>query len=181
MTVWGRTTAALVVLGLFAAACTSTEAAGEPQASNDPHGVAIQFVLDRGHAEDRDLVFVVEPAPEMWDQWCSLEGDFVPCRALQAMTIDLAAPFPPDVAAEIEAVLVPRDVEFIDDRSTVILPLAVTPPEVEDDAGLLSFGRAIEVDGKIYLPLDAIGEGWLFELTPTEQGWEIDVLAQWIG
>lgn len=181
MTTLGRTTAALIVLGLFAAACMSATGAGEPQTPTEPHGVAIEFVLDRGHAEDRDLVFVVEPASEMWDQWCGLEGDFVPCRALRAMTIDLAAPFPPDVADEIGAVLAPRDVEFIDDRSTVILPLAGTVPEIKNDAGLLSFGRAIQVDGKIYLPLDAVGEGWLFELTPTEQGWEIDIVAQWIA
>lgn len=181
MTMLGRATAALVVLGLFAAACTSTRAAGEPQPPTDPHGVTIQFALDRGHAEDPDLVFVVEPAPEMWDQWCGFEGDFVPCRALQAMTIDLAAPFPADVAAEIEAALAPREVEFIDDRSTVVVSPAVVPPEIEDDAGLLSFGRAIEVDGRIYLPLDAIGEGWLFELTPTDHGWDIDIVAQWIA
>lgn len=164
----GKTAAAAVAIGLFFAACAGNTA-GEAQAAG-PHAVAVDFALDRGHGEANSLVYVAEPTPEMWDQWCGFEADLDPCRALQAMTIDLAAPFPADVATEIESALAPRDVEFIDDPGSAL-----------EDAGLLSFGRAIEVDGKIYLPVDAVLEGWLFELTPTDQGWDIDVLAQWIA
>jgi len=171
----------LVACGLLAATCASSDAADEPHSPTGPHGVAVRFALDRGHAEHNDLVWVVEPTPELWDQWCGAEGDFVPCRALQAMTIDLGAPFPSDVAREIQASLAPRDVEFIDDGASVFLPPAVYPPAIKDGGALLSFGRAIEVDGKIYLPIDALGEGWLFELTPTDQGWDLDVLVTWIA
>jgi len=171
----------LVALWVLGAGCASTGATEESKDPNGPHAAVVEFALDRGHGEDTDLVWVVEPAPGLWDQWCGREGDFIPCHALQAMTIDLAAPFPADVATEIEAAFAPRDVEFVADRSDVILPPAVYPPEVKDGGGFLAFGRSIEVDGKIYLPVDGLGEGWLFELTPTAAGWDVDLLATWIA
>ena len=54
---------------------------------------------------------------------------------------------------------------------------------IQNDAGLLTFGVLIEADGKVYLPVDAHGEGWLFELTPSETdntGWEITPIAAYI-
>lgn len=171
--------AAAVAFLLAVAGCATSQ--DESETVVGPHATAVQFALDRGHGEDNDLVFVVEPDPQLWDQWCGREGDFVPCHALQAMTIDLGAPFPFEVRTEIEAALAPRDVEFIDDGSTVFLPPAVIPPVIKDGGALLAFGRAIEVDGKIYLPVDGIGEGWLFELTPTEDGWDLDVVVTWIA
>jgi len=173
-----RTITIIVAFWLLAAGCANTEVGDGP---NGPHAAAVEFSLDRGHGEEDDLVWVVEPAPELWDQWCGPEGDFIPCHALQAMTIDLGAPFPADVVAEIEVAFAPRRVEFIDDGNEVILPLAVYPPEVKDGGGFLAFGRSIDVDGTIYLPVDGLGEGWLFELTPTAEGWDIDVLATWIA
>jgi len=170
---------AVVVFVLAVAGCATSQ--DESETIVGPHATAVQFAVDRGHSEDNDLVFVVEPDPGMWDQWCTGEGDFVPCHALQAMTIDLGAPFPSDVRNEIEGALAPRDVEFVDDRSTVVLPPAVYPPLIKDGGALLSFGRAIEADGKIYLPVDGIGEGWLLELTPAANGWALDVVVTWIA
>jgi hypothetical protein len=170
----------LVAFWVLGAGCTSTGAAEEFRGPIGPHAVVVEFAVDRGHGEDTDLVWVVEPAPGLWDQWCGREGDFVPCHALQAMTIDLGARFPSDVATEIEAAFAPRRVEFVADASDVILPPALYP-EVKDGGGFLAFGRSIDVDDKIYLPVDGLGEGWLFELTPTAEGWDLDVLVTWMA
>ncbi len=176
-----RMMSVLVALWVLGAGCASTGAAEESKGPTGPHAAVVGFALDRGHGEDTDLVFVVEPAPERWDRWCGGEGDFIPCHALQAMTIDLGTPFPADIAAEIEAAFAPRDVEFVDDGADILLPLTGSVAEAKDGGGFLAFGRAIEVDGNIYLPVDGLGEGWLFELTPTAPGWDVDLLATWIA
>ncbi len=168
-----------IALGLLVSIAACSASPGEPQPVAGPHAEAVRHALDQ--SEDKELVYVVEPRPAVWDQWCGVEADLAPCRALEAMTIDLAAPFPADVAEQIVGAIAPARVDFVTDRSEVVLPLAVVPPEIKDDAGLLSFGRAITVDGNVYIPVDAIGRGWLFELIPTDHGWELDVLATWMA
>ena len=68
------------------------------------------------------------------------------------------------------------------ERADIAAAVAPAPVEFVGDApGVLTFGRAIEIDGVIYLPLDGQGKGWLFEASRTGDGWEINPLAEWIG
>lgn len=79
----------------------------------------------------------------------------------------------------------PSTVEFIEDRDSVIEPfgegMMVAP--IKNDAGLLTIGVLIESEGKVYIAVDAHGQGWLFELTPTDAGggaWDVQPIAEYI-
>jgi hypothetical protein len=173
--------ALLLGLGVVALLGGCANLSGEDAQGHGAHAEAIFFVLGNTDLPSKEIVYVAEPDPPVWDRWCAFESELEPCRALESMLIDLDAPFPADVAADIEFALAPAVVEFVEDRSTVVLPSAVVPPAIANDGGLLSFGRAITVHGKIFIPVDGIGAGWLFELTPSDAGWRLDVLATWIA
>ena len=181
---------AAVALGVLMTACGAAEIVQEPVPSTiedttpypGVHAAAIEYAIGQGQLANGNLAYVAEPRPEAWDQWCAFDADVAPCRALQAMTIDLSAPFDAATRAEIEAAVEPASVEYIDDPATVILPLPqgeMLAP-IRNDAGLLAFGRAIDVDGIVYLPLEAHGHGWLLEATPAGDRWSLDVIAQWM-
>jgi hypothetical protein len=158
---------------------------------------AIQFVLDEsgGGLESKDLVYVAGPSTELWGQWCGFDTgepgeephDEVPsaCHVLDATSFDLPAIYQGETAAEIEDALAPIPVEFTDNPDAVIgtLDEGMMIAPIEGDAGLLTIGVVIEADGKAYVPVDAHGEGWLFELTPSSDGdgdWDIQPIASYI-
>ena len=180
----------ILALGVLVTACGAAEVGDEPvpETIDDPtpypgvHAAVIEFAMGHGQLVRGDLVYVAEPRPEAWDQWCAFDAELAPCRALQAMTIDLSAPFDGATRDEIETAVSPFRVEYIDDPASVILPLPqgeMLAP-IRNGAGLLAFGRAIEVDGTVYMSLDAHGTGWLLQATPTGDGWEIETIAQWV-
>jgi len=182
-----------VALSLVLAACaaggidegapTVPESEEEPMSTTGVHAAAIEYAMGQGQAVVGDLAYVAGPLPETWDRWCGFESDQVPCLALQAMTIDLAAPFDEAARAEIEGALAPMMAEFIEDPESVIEPMeqSMMVAPIKNDAALLVFGRPIWADDKVYLPLDGHGKGWLLEATPTDDGWEISPLALWIA
>lgn len=176
-------------------AIDTTTTAGQREGTTGTDNVlatAIRYVLDETDLESKDLVYVAGPSTELWDQWCDFDTgepgeeplDAVPaaCDVLDSTTFDLPATYEDDAAAEISEALSPAAVEFVDDPNSVIgtLDEGMMIAPIENDAGLLSFGVMIEADGKFYLPVDAHGEGWLFELTTTSTGentWNIRPLA----
>lgn len=89
-------------------------------------------------------------------------------------------------------VMVSKLPEFEESRAFIEDPESVTEPleegmmvaPVKNNAGLLIFGLMIEADGKVYLPADAHGEGWLFELTPNQPqdgAWTVEPIASYIA
>lgn len=195
-----RRLALLVVVAVVLASCTSGEAEFEGEGL-DLAGVkaaAIRYVLENSNAlSGKDLVYVAGPSLEPWEQWCNFDigepdvevgADNPPaCDVLHATSFDLPIVYPAgsDSANEIETALSPVEIEFIEDRESVVEPfgegMMIAP--IQNDAGLLTFGVLIEADGKVYLPVDVHGEGWLFELTPSETdntGWEITPIAAYI-
>lgn len=199
-----RRSLALIFLAALAAACNTTAYPDTTKGPADTTGTmnvlstAIRSVLDESGAnlETKDLVYVVGPSTELWDQWCGFDTgepgeephDEVPsaCGVLDSTTFDLPATYQGDTATEIENALAPITVEFIEDPDSVIgtLDEGMMIAPIEGDAGLLTFGVIIEADGKAYLPVDAHGEGWLFELTPSSNGdgtWDIQPIAAYIA
>lgn len=185
----------LVVAVLAIAGCAS----GKVEADNeglDPAGInaaAIQYVLGASGLSQKHLVYVAGPSVELWDSWCHVAtgepGEDVhdenptACGVLDTSSFDLPAVYPAgsDAADEIEGAFSPAEVEFIEDPESVIEPfeegMMIAP--VQNDAGLVTFGVPIEAEGRIYLPTDAHGSGWLFELTPSaaDEGWDLTPIA----
>ena len=190
------------MLTVLVAACN--QAGGPDTTTRPPDGAtgtenvltaAIMFVLDETDLERKDLIYVAGPSIELWGQWCGFDTgepgedphDEVPsaCDVLDSTTFDVPATYEGTLAAEIETALAPATAEFINDPDTVTGTfedgMMIAP--VEGDAGLLTFGVVIEADGKVYLPVDAHGEGWLLELTPSSSGdgaWDIRPIAFYI-
>ena len=194
-----RRLAVIVVVGLIASSCTSDGAEVESEESDQPgvYAAAIQYAFAEADLARRNLIYVTGPSLEVWDQWCNVDTgepgeppvavSQAACDVLDASTFDLPARYEPGSgeADEIEAALSHAEVEFIEDRESVIEPfgegMMIAP--VKNDAGLLTFGVSIEADGKIYLPVDAHGTGFLLELTPSDTsdtGWEVTPIAGYV-
>ena len=196
-----RRLALLVVVAVVLASCTSGEVEFEGEGL-DLAGVkaaAIRYVLENSNAlSGKDLVYIAGPSLELWEQWCNFDtgepdvevgADNPPaCDVLDATSFDLPVVYPvgSDSADEIETALSPVEVEFIEDRESVIEPfgegMMVAP--IKNDAGLLTIGVLIESEGKVYVAIDAHGQGWLFELTPSgsELGsWDVQPIAEYIA
>ncbi len=192
---------AVVLMAVVAAACYAT-----PKVDDEPKpldlsmakAAAIEYVLGDSNMGTKDLIYVAGPSLELWDQWCGFDTgepgeephDEAPaaCAELRESVLDIEAVYPPgsDSAIEIADALAPATVEFIEDRDSVIEPfgegMMVAP--IKNDAGLLTFGLLIDAGGKVYLPVDAHGQGWLFELTPTQPeggAWNIEPIASYIA
>ena len=107
------------------------------------------------------------------------------CEVLNSIAFELLPTFVDPEAAEISDALSPAITKFIEDSRSVIDPMAegegmmVAP--VKDDAGLLTFGLAIESEGKVYLPVDGNGQGWLLEVSAIGDGWHVEAIASWIA
>ena len=75
-----------------------------------------------------------------------------------------------------------RQAEHTDLPLVVFRPrLGTQPADSPVDLGLADGHLAAPGGFKQDLMVDGLGEGWLFELTPTAAGWDIDVLATWIA
>lgn len=149
------------------------------------HAAAIDYAVSQGHARGKTLIYVTGPSAELWDQWCGAgfaEGIDDACDVLDSIAFDLAPVFEGDTAAEIVEALAPATVEFVENRDELFEPLGegmVAP--VINDGGLFSFGVSIEAGGKVYIPLDGHGEGWVFEATKTDEGWDLEPIGFWIA
>ena len=193
--------AVALLVALSVAACKSVpqlEDEPEPLDSSNAKATAIEYILRETNLGSKDLVYVAGPSLEIWDQWCGFDTgepgeephDEVPaaCAELRKSVLDVDTVYPPgsNSAIEITEALAPILVEFIEDPDSVFEPfeegMMVAP--IKNDAGLLVFGLLIEADGKVYLPVGAHGEGWLFERTPTQPdggGWSLRVVSAYIA
>lgn len=188
-----------MALGLLVvlAACTATgDDEPEPLDLSMAKAAAIEYVLNVSDLGAKELVYVAGPSLEIWDQWCGFDSgepgedphDEIPaCDVLDETTFDLPAVYPAggESASEIESALAPATVEFIEDRDRVIEPfeegMMIAP--IRNDAGLLTIGVLLESEGKVYVAMDAHGQGWLFELTPATSkggGWTVQPISEYI-
>jgi len=181
------------------AACNGAVVDDEPEPLDlsMAKAAAIEYALGVSDLGTKALVYVAGPSLEIWDQWCGFDTgepgeephDQVPaCAVLRESVLDVDAVYPQgsDSAAEIEDALAPSTVEFIEHRDSVIEPfgegMMVAP--IKNDAGLLTIGVLIESEGKVYVAMDAHGQGWLFELTQTGSGggaWDVQPIAEYIA
>lgn len=184
-----RTWVVPFALVLLLAACGSGADHSDDMAPVDTaglHAAAIDYALSQGQSRGKELVYVTGPSTGLWDQWCGAgfaQGIDEACDVLDSIAFDLPSVFEGDKAEEITDALAPAAVEFVENRDELFEPMreGMMVAPVVNDGGLMSFGVSIEADGKVYLPLDGLGEGWIFEATPTDEGWTIEAVASWIA
>ncbi len=183
---------------LVLAACTTTgDSKLEPLDLSMAKAAAIEYALDDSNLGTKDLVYVAGPSLELWGQWCGFDTsepgeephDEIPaCNVLDQTDFDPPAVYPAggESASEIETALAPATVEFIENPDSVIEAfeegMMVAP--IRNDAGLLTIGVLLESEGKVYLAMDAHGQGWLFELTPATSeggGWFVEPISEYIA
>lgn len=184
-------------LMVFLVACTATgDGEPEPLDLSMAKAAAIGYALSVSDLGTKDLVYVAGPSLEIWDQWCGFDtgepgedphDEISACDVLDETSFDLPAVYPAggESASEIESALAPATVEFIEDRDSVLETfeegMMIAP--INNDAGLLTIGVLLESEGKVYLAMDAHGQGWLFELTPATSeggGWIVQPISEYI-
>lgn len=149
-----------------------------------------------GEEPATELVYVVQPKLDQWEMYCgtreSPDEELATavgrvCEVYWSTEDALGYRYTSTAVSEIREALAPITVEFVDEQADALEPAEeLAPPvRVKDDAALVIFGVPLEVDGKIYLPVERNGSGGLHpsgglvEASAAGSEWEITVLIPW--
>lgn len=176
----------VVALVVLATACGGmSEDEEEPIDTAGVRAAAANYALSHGVERGQGPMYVVGPSVELWEMYCgagfAAEIEAA-CAVLDSIAFDLPETFRDAAAREISEALAPSAVEFVASRDDA-LDFEERPAvgSIKNDGGLLSFGVAIEWDGRIYVPVEGHAVGWLFEAAPSTNGWQIEAIASWIA
>lgn len=195
-----------LVLAFLTAGCisgqSSNESSEEPsdEASGQSSHLYVEMQTDdlyssviEGHnptdiTTETNLIYVIEPSLSEWDTYCGTKdspdweaAEWVgkPCDVFWSVDNGSMFRYPSGAKSEIEEAFSPTDVQFVTDKNDVLVEGGRPPLPIKNGAGLISLGVALEIDGKIYMPVDMHGHGALIEATPTDSGWDLDTVMSW--
>lgn len=180
----------VLILAVIAAGCTSAQSSHEyvEMKTDDLYISVIEYLHSMDRLSDAHLVYVVEPSLGEWVDYCgtkespdweSAELVGAPCDVFWSIDNDQLFEYPLQARSEIEQAFSSSDVHFARDKTDVLEDGGPPPRPIKDGAALVSLGVGLEVNGKIYLPVDMHGSGVLLEATQTESGWAINSIRSW--
>ena len=156
--------------------------------TDDLYRSVIEDLYSEALIPETNLMYVIEPSVTEWDTYCGTKESpdleaansvGKPCETFWSIDNGSNFRYPSGAKSEIEEAFSPTRVQFVIDKNDVLEEGGPPPLPIKNGAGLISLGVALEIDGKIYMPVDMHGHGALIEATPTDSGWALDTVMSW--